>query len=245
MKETSISTKVIQLDLNVILENYNKPKFWKKKWTVYKSKALTIITYIERIEVKNNKIYMTVKPESEEYTDVKSHKTISTRWLDTSIVIPIGRSDYTEDKFLTDLTYACMRLIDIIELKLISTYSEYENASKLVRRYKDSLRSIAEDFLDENKVTNSDIREAYIDRYVDRSVIPNYCWDVQKNMIYTVIPQEYLMCAAFMGSKRIYDDYAAMCKKVRKSTKIKIWLAQQEIKTEEFVEKMKRELDAI
>ena len=48
-----------------------------------------------------------------------------------------------------------------------------------------------------------------------------------------------------MGSKRIYDDYAAMCKKVRKSTKIKIWLAQQEIKTEEFVEKMKRELDAI
>lgn len=245
MKETSISTKVIQLDLNVILENYNKPKFWKKKWTIYKSKALTIITYIDRIDVKNNKIYMTVKPESEEYVDTKSHKIANTRWLDTYIIIPIDRTDYTGDKFLKDLTNACMTIIRIIELKLINTYSEYENASKLVREYKDSLRSIAEDFLDENKVTNSDIREAYIEVYINRSVIPNYCYEVERNMEYTVIPQEYLMCAAFMGSKGIYDDYAARCKKVRKSTKIKIWLAQQEMKTEEFVEKMKGELDAI
>jgi len=245
MKETSISTKVIQLDLDVILQNYNKPKFWKKKWTIYKSKALTIITYIDRIDVKNNKIYMTVKPESEVYVDTKSHKIASTRWLDTYIIIPIDRTDYTRDKFLKDLTNACMTIIRIIELKLIKTYSEYENASKLMREYRDSLRSIAEDFLDENKVTNSDIREAYIEVYINHSDIPNYCYEVERNMEYTVIPQEYLMCAAFMGSKEIYNDYAAKCKKVRKSTKIKIWLAQQEMKTEEFVEKMKGELDAI
>ncbi len=240
-----LSTNVVRLDLGVILANYNKPAFWKKKWVIYESKALKLVASIDTIDVKNNKIFMTIAPGATRYTDKKSGKETSIRYTTVNVLIPIGRDDYTKEKFQNDITNSCLRAINIIEAMLIMEYGEYQNAMKLTKAYRNKLKEIAEGFLDDNNVSNKDIRSAYIETFVDNSEIPDYSSNILNRYEYTVIPQEYLMCAAFTGAKDIYDVYAEKCKKLRKSTKINIWLKQQELNTEEFVETIRGELDAL
>ena len=204
-----LSTNVVRLDLDVILANYNKPAFWKKKWVIYESKALKLVASIDTIDVKNNKIFMTIAPGATRYIDKKSGKETSIlRYTTVNVIIPIGRNDYSKEKFQNDITHSCLRAINIIEAMLIMEYGEWQNAKKLTKAYRNKLKEIAEEFLDDNNVYNEDIRSAYIETFVDNSEIPDYSSNILDRYEYTVIPQEYLMCAAFIGAKDIYDVYA-------------------------------------
>lgn len=53
-KERSVSTKVVKLDIDVILKSYNKPEFWKKEWLIYKSNIIVIYARIYSIDVRRN-----------------------------------------------------------------------------------------------------------------------------------------------------------------------------------------------
>mgnify|MGYP003296925335 CR=1 FL=1 len=63
--------------------------------------------------------------------------------------------------------------IDRLEKKLIESTVEYLNIMKTKREEQNKLREIAENFLDDENVTNDEIREAYIDWYVDKMTNEN------------------------------------------------------------------------
>ncbi len=243
---TEISTKVVRLDVDVILRNYNKPEFWKKEWLIFKSNLFEIYARIHSIDVRKNQIKMEVYKKTEFIycKKLNSHIHCWNIWENT-FIIPIDHSDYSKDKFQKDLLSRAIEIIRSAESYMIMNYQEYENADNLEEEYKDKLRSIAEEFLDSEGVANKDIREAYIDSYIDKCNIPNYTCEVLKNYKYTVIPHEYLMITAFFNDKEKYDEYCELTSKTRKSTKIKIWLDQRKLDTEEFVEEMKDLLEEI
>lgn len=241
-----LSTKVVTLDLDVILANYNKPAFWKKTWTIFKNEDLTLIAKITQIDVISGFIYMIIKPESSYYTDKKSKKQVYIHWCYDTITIPFNEGhEYTKEKFQSDVLANCIKVITSIESQLIEKYSEYQRAREVKLEYRRTLTTIAENFLDEHNVTNKEIREAYISYYLNKSDIPDYTTKVLENYRYTVIPYQYLMCAAFIGDRAKYDKIAEKCNKTRKSTKINIWLKMQELKSEEFTKAMEANLEAI
>ncbi|OPZ33917.1 MAG: hypothetical protein BWY97_00063 [Tenericutes bacterium ADurb.BinA124] len=241
-----LSTKIVKLDLDVILANYNKPAFWKKSWTIFKSDTLTLVAEIVQIDVRSSLITMNIKSASSKYYDKKARKQANISWVNASLTIPFAEgNEYTKEKFQSDLVQCCIRVIRSIETELIEKFAEYRNAKTLAYVEAEKLREIAEAYLDANNVTNSEIREGYIEYYIANASIPRYELEVIKNYLHTVIPHQYLMCAAFIGTKEHYDNIAKSCHKTRKSTKIKLWLKMQELNTDEYVEEMKSALPAI
>lgn len=243
---TEISTKVVRLDVDVILRNYNKPEFWKKEWLIFKSNIFEIYARIYSIDVKKNQIKMEVYKKSDHvYCKKLNRRVYCWSYCANTFIIPIEHSDYSKHKFQSDLLANALNLIRDVEETMITCYQEYKNARNLEEGYKERLQSIAEEFLDSEGVSNSDIREAYIDSYINKCDIPDYTYDVVKNYRYTVIPHEYLMLTAFFNDKEKYDEYCELTRRTRKSTKIKIWLDTRKLDTEEFVEEMKDLLEEV
>lgn len=243
---TEISAKVVRLDVDVILRNYNKPEFWKKEWLIFKSNILEIYARILSIDIEGNKINMGVYKKTDYiYCKKLKRKVYTPTYWKKTFIIPIEHEDYSKHKFQSDLLSCAIKVILDVEDNMIEEYSEYDNADKLEEEYKEKLKSIAEEFLDSEGVSNSDIREAYIDSYINKCNIPDYTYDVVKNYRYTVIPHEYLMLTAFFNDKEKYDEYCELTQRTRKSTKIKIWLDTRKLDTEEFVEEMKDLLEEV
>lgn len=244
-KNRDISTKVVRLDIDLIFKNYNKPEFWKNKWLIYSSKIINIYCKINYIDVANNKIVMNVYNDFGCIYCKKLKKDVYVFAQTTNIIIPIGRKEYNREKFKNDLINSCIRIIQHYEHCMIMEYAEYKMAYDLENEYEDRLIDIANDFLDDNNVKNEDIREAYIEHYIDNCDIPQYRVDTLKNYEYTVIPNEYLMLCAFFNDQTKYDKYSELCSKVRKNTKIKLWLEGRKLDSDEFVEDMRNLLDEI
>ena len=247
MKKLSkeLSTKVIRLDIDIILKNYNKPEFWKKEWLIYKSNLITLYAKINCINIRKNYIEMNVYTKQELIKCKKLNRNIYCPIRETYFIIPIDHIDYSKDKFKNDLLSSCIKIIRYIEDNMIEKYSEYIHAFNLKNDYRDKLEEIANDFLDDNNVFNKDIRSAYIDNYIFNSSIPDYTGDVLSNYKYTVIPYEYLMITAFFDDNKKYEEYSKLCHKIRKSTRIKLWLEGRKLDTDEFVEEMKDLLEDI
>lgn len=239
----ALSTKIVKLDVDVILRNYTKPEFWKKEWLIFKSDIISLYAKINVIDIKRNIIQMRI------YCDewirckkLKKRVLISNYDKEIYLDIPINHDDYSKEKFTSDLLKKCLQVIKAIEQTMIRDYREYNEAKQLESDYEDRLREIAEEYLDDCGVRQDDIRDAYIDSYIWHCDVPNYTSDVIYNFQYTVIPHEYLLITSFFGNKELYDDYSAKTKKLRKSTRIKLWLDGQKLNDDEFIEEMKDEL---
>ena len=239
----ALSTKVVKLDVDVILRNYTKPKFWKKEWLIFKSNIISLYAKINVIDIKRNIIQMRIY--CDEWVRCKKLKKkvlISPYKREKYFDIPINHEDYSKEKFTNDLLRRCLELIKEIEIIMIENYQEYKDAKWLKSDYEDKLREIAEEYLDSCGVSQDDIRDAYIDSYIWKCDIPDYTGNVINNFQYTVIPYEYLLIISFFGNKELYDNYSEKTRKLRKSTRIKLWLDGQKLNNDEFIEEMKDEL---
>ena len=242
----SLSTKLTKLDLDVILKNYCQPVFWKQTWQIYKHRNVNIIARIYSIDVINNKILMKLNFDKEYIKFPRIRKTAWTYCDSEYITIPIDNSDYKKENFENAILSASLNLIYKLEEDLIELYSEYKEAVKLEEKFTESLKEIANKFLDENNVINEEIRDAYIDNYVYKKCkIPDYTSKVLEKMHYTVIPSEYLILISFFNNEKTYEEYSKKCKKIRKSTRLKIWSDGRKLDTPEFVNRMKEKLEVI
>ena len=87
-------------------------------------------------------------------------------------------------------------LICAYERTIIRDTPEVRRCMELEREEESRLTEIADDFLDEQGVTNADIRDAYISSYVSNNKhASDYTNDVIDNMKYTKVPDLYLVFA--------------------------------------------------
>ena len=252
--QNSISTDVVKLDLGVILAHYKEPKFWQKKWTILDTSEIKVVWYITNIDTVNNKINSIVKVTDKNIK--RGRKELSDVWYENEGVslsaIPIDNKEYTQQHFENALYGRTIELLRDVERHIIYEYAEYKKAEQLQRDYKEGLRKIAIAFLDEMKVTDEDMREAYIDSYVDKQYdkddkVRNLCGNIINNYQLKIMTGSYIYAAAWFNREDDYKKYSDIYynNHNKKSVGFDIWNKCKEIQTEKWQNSMKEHLNKI
>lgn len=243
--ENTVSTKVVKLDLKTILENYKDPKFWSKKWSIIDTKEIKIVWYIERIDCVDNKISSCVMVQNKNIRRGTKKFTDLYSWEKSYLTpIPVNNPEYTEEHFKKTLLNSIIFLLGNVEQNCTFSYAEYSEARRLDNEIEDKLKEIAENFLDENNVTNESIREAYIEKYVSDNSCESYTLKVIERFKYKIIPNSYLFVYAWFNKEKEFDEFEAKIGH-RVSTRMEMWRKVQEIQTEEWENGMKEQLEEI
>lgn len=159
-----VMIKTWDIDYEFLVKNYLDPKLWNKEWTIFAYKNFVFTLLMTSIDVVNNKITFRVK---------LSHPSIKGAWY-----IDDTKKEETFYYFIDNETIhnlknslkGCMKtLIESYEKVLIQTSDQYEIIENHRYDEQEKLTKIAKDFLDDNNVTNEEIREVYIDNFVDKN----------------------------------------------------------------------------
>lgn len=156
---SNIQIKTYDIDYSFIIKNYLDKSLWHKEWTllVYKNFIFTI--ELHRIDVYDESLYFNIKCKY-----VKDDQNTS---ISTTIWHNLGNSNINVLK--KQINGAIEDLIKSVEESFIRSTDEYYRAEQLEDLEREKLKDYANDFLDSEGVSNSDIRDAYIDYYVDNN----------------------------------------------------------------------------
>lgn len=168
MQENLPTINIFKIDYSFIIKNYLNPELWKKKWTLFIYKSFIFSLKIYSIDCANEKITFEVTLE-----DTLNHDSYDAEWNSypykishyISYSLKIENSEFLKNK----INSAMKILITGLEINRIKATEEYKSIKNTKETEKDTLREIAEQFLDDNHVSNEDIREVYIDNYIDNN----------------------------------------------------------------------------
>ena len=197
--ENQMILKVYDIDYSFIIKNYLDPKLWEKEWTLFIYKKFIITLRLKYIYVYNKKITFEIKVTD---NNSKSWNRSVTREIDYSLNVDnINILKKAINKLI-------LNAIREIENKLyITKTDEYDKLLELQEQERYRLTDIANDFLDENDITNENIREAYIEAYVDNT---ETIWEMKKDYedenIYKMIPDLYLTFARATNNKDLEEE---------------------------------------
>ena len=188
--------KVYDIDYSFIIKNYLNPEMWQKTWTLFQYKTFVVTLQLTYINCQDEKITLRVK-----IKDNSSEHEYAYDWgknLDKDASDDVYYSLKINDlKFLKTLIESSVfDAISKLEKYNIVASEDYQNLKEMYSNEQDSLRNIAEDFLDANDVSNEDIREAYIDAYVSNNTkLDGYLGRMLNKKQYIIFPDLYLMFA--------------------------------------------------
>lgn len=229
--------KVYDIDYDFIIKNYTDKALWDKEWVLFLFKNYKFTLYLESIKTKEKEIVFELKLTSD--LDIWNNS--------VAVNVNYNMNNMSID-FLKNLIYTKMiRLVEWLEERYIEyrdpVYLATENARDSER---EKLREIASDFLDSEGVTNDEIREVYIDNYVDKNEEIWYKLNrIKEDLKYSYLASLYLV----LGS--INED-TELKQKVRNSQAKNVAELEKEVKeivdkleTEEYVDDMKENLEAV
>lgn len=243
-KMFGLQTELVKLDLKEILDNYRKPKFWKKKWVVFRHKEFDVVFSIYYINIENNTITCACKIANFKRKGVYIWS-LPSYWCSS---IPIDNPDYKQENFNRTILAGVVGVIDMLEKSIVEKSYEYKEAEKLDARKREILRQVAEDFLDSENVKNEDIREVYIESYVDKNAHNTYTRDLLANAIRRYYPTARLLANSWFDYKKGFEEEAKIVREKTKKTKkliYEIWKARKEIEGEEYLKEAQEKLESI
>lgn len=147
--------KVYEIDYSWIISNYLDKELWDKKWNlfIFKDNVFTLNLY--KIDVKNKSVYFEVRHNKQ-------------NWNYELIEYPLS-GVMSIDILKRKINGVIWNLIEVYETNLIRHSDNYKSIEESKYDEEKFLKSVAEKFLDDNNVTNEDIREVYIDDYVSKN----------------------------------------------------------------------------
>lgn len=154
--KNEITLKKYDVDYSFIIRNYLSPELWKKTWTLFVYKNIRITLNLYYIWVNDPiKIDFKIRITTPEYSDytTKDHC--------------IGVSNLTILK--NQIDNAILYLINNYERYVTSQTETYQDLMYSAYRERDRLQEIAENYLNENSIYIEDVRDAYIEYYVDKN----------------------------------------------------------------------------
>ena len=181
-----LSCVVYKVDFKYLIENCLRRELWNKSWTVYNYDNLKIDLALYQIAVEENELHLSIKG---------THSYFS---------VPMSKDHFNEVVFSKSLKRQIEQVIEVKENIAINALDVMKNAASYDDQLKNSLTERAEAFLDENGVTNSEIREVYIDYFVD-SKFESFANRIRTSMKHRVHPQRYLMLYNQFGDKDSYE----------------------------------------
>ena len=175
---TAVSTRLYKININTILKNYLNKEFWKKQWTVYEYDGLTVKLSIREIDVRNNAVVLRVTRNG-------------ALWGST---FDVNIDNHNEVVFTKRLISAIKDQIKYHEHETIVASEGYNQAVQWDESTDEKNRLEAEMMLDEENITNGDVRYAFVDRYisVNRS---SHASEYRDYYEMRTLPHLYLMLA--------------------------------------------------
>ena len=234
--ENQLAIKVYNIDYEFIIKNYLDKSLWHKEWTLFIYKDVTFTISLSKIDVKDESISFHVHISAPGFT------TYEVFWY---------YMQQMSIKILKQQIEGCMfRLIEAYEENKIKYEQEYIDIKNSEWDEKDRLRTIAEEFLDENGVTNDEIREVYIDNYVDHNRrVDEFLNDYIRARKYMVIPDLYIIFSEITKDesrlKRVMDKLQTHADLKEILETAEKYLNQLENQDEELIEDLKDNLEAI
>ena len=230
--------KLWKMDYSFIIENYLNPALWQKTWTLFEYKDFTVTIKLARIETEDMRIIFRLNlwDHGRSFTwgdqeDVGySLKNSSIAFLIKSINGTIFRMISYHEKHHT--------------LEDLPVYKEAEQQGE---REIEKLTALASEFLDDEGVENDDIREAYIDKYVDdNKQNDEYIEKLRKAYKYHLLTDFYLVFAESIGDDAKYQTVMDRLEENEIENVLKeISQYKTYIETDDYQEEMKGLLEAI
>lgn len=159
MDNKGLIIKVYDVNYDFILKNYLSPELWNRKWTLFNYKSYVVQLSLYAVYVGSRQIYFKIDVYDSKDSDKRDYD-YAYYYLQTDNVNILKRKINT----------AVYNAIGSLENQYIRDSEEYKEIEELVELEKSKLADIANEFLDSNNVTNEDIREAYVEKYVEDNV---------------------------------------------------------------------------
>lgn len=246
--ENKLVIKEYKIDYSFIIKNYLNPEMWEKTWTLFIYKNFVFTLKIDRIRCQDQEIIFEIKLE-----DVVNSKGYATDWCEYNCNYIKQEVCYNlkinDIKFLKNKINTAMKnATKYLEERKIKGTEEYKAIKRSEDREKETLREIAEAFLDDEGVRNDDIREAYIDCYIENNrTIQDRLDEVLESGQYRIFADLYLILAELNEDKYLKDsvewaiqDYVAFEKILEE---VQEYIA--ELETEEKQEELRDNLESI
>lgn len=147
--------KVYEIDYSWIISNYLDKELWDKKWNlfIFKDDVFTLNLY--SIDVKDKEIRFEIRHNKQ-------------TWNYEHVNYPLS-GIMSIDILKRQINGAIWSLIDAYDTTLIRDSDGYKSIVNSKHDEEEFLKSVAEQFLDDNGVTNEDIRDVYIDNYISKN----------------------------------------------------------------------------
>ena len=189
--------KVWKMDYSFIIKNYLNPALWQKTWTLFEYKDFVITIKLTKIETENMRIVFRL--------NLRDNSRPNT-WGDQEDVSYSLKG--SSIKFLIkNINGAIFRMISYHERNhVIEDLPVYIDAKQQGDIEIEKLTALASEFLDDEGVTNEEIREAYIDKYVDDNKQNNeYIQRLRSAYEYHLLTDFYLVFAESIGDDAKYQ----------------------------------------
>ena len=242
MENKMLAIKVFDVDYSFIIKNYLDEKLWQKEWTIFIYKRFKVSLRLDSIITKEKGIWFEViiDDTSENNKDYFGRRKTNI----FKYMLSVDNIDILKKK----LNRCIFQLIKTLEEEsYIYKTNEWLELSELQYEEEDRLKEIANDFLDNENVSNDEIREAFIDYYINNnSKIDNLKNDYLENMQYQVITDLYV---AFLEAIKDNELLELIKQKIGNSKleevikEIKKY--NEYIQTEEFETEMKENLEEV
>lgn len=189
--------KVWKMDYSFIIKNYLNPALWQKTWTLFEYKDFVITIKLTKIETKNMRIVFRL--------NLRDNSRPNT-WGDQEDVSYSLKG--SSIKFLIkNINGAIFRMISYHERNhVLEDLPVYIDAKQQGDIEIEKLTVLASEFLDDEGVTNEEIREAYIDKYVDdNKQNDKYIQRLRSAYEYHLLTDFYLVFAESIGDDAKYQ----------------------------------------
>lgn len=150
-----VALKVYDVDYSFIISNYLSPDLWNKEWTLFVYRDVVISLMMSTIDVKDRTICFRIILRKGTHTDYGC--------------IWYNLSTDNINVLKKQINGAMRDCISGLENYLIRQEDGYKRILQAEDNEIELLESIANEFLDENGVSNDDIREVYRDDYVSKN----------------------------------------------------------------------------
>lgn len=176
--------KTYEIDYQFIIDNYTDPKLWDKVWNLFIFRNYVYTLTLSSIDVKKYEINFEIRLESD--LDIYNHN--------KSTIIKHNLKNSTIEILKKQINGAMFTLAEWLEKEVIQNSSEYQEIENSRYNERQYLEDIANEFLDDNGVTNDDIREVYVDYYVDNNeTIYERLSDLENEMRYNHLTNLFLI----------------------------------------------------
>ena len=236
--ENKMMLKVFDVDYSFIIKNYLNPKLWEKEWTLFVYKKFVVTLKLIYIYVYCNKIEFEIKVTDNNSTSWNRSQTRSVTYsLKTNNITLLKKA----------INSAIIKAFKDIEDNLyIAKTDEYYKLQNMKDKERAKLEEIAKEFLDENNITNENIRDSYIEAYVDNtekvwSLINDY--ECQNHL--RMIPDLYLTFAIATDNKELEDDVLKANEDTKEELLKQIEELEEYMQTEEYEEEVKDNLENV